>query len=173
MGLFHRARAPAQVTARFEADERTLSFAEDERGTPLLASTVGLWLPAGDGPRRIGWADVVRAGWRDRVLTVIEGVEAEPGYVDSLPPVTFALPAPDGLPAAIRERVTRSVVVSQRHPLSGTAGVRIVGRKVPGHDGLLWRAHLDPGAHRGDPVVRSQVAELIARAAAEESARPG
>lgn len=174
MALFRRARAPGDIAALFGADERALAWADDVEGARVLASSHGLWVPGPAGPHRIRWDEIVKAGWRDGVLTLVCGHQVEPTYVDPLPPMSWHIPAAGGLPAAIRERVDRSVVVTAHHPLSGASGgvgVRIVARKVPGADGLSWRAHLDPGVTRTDPGVRDLVAELIARAKVEQTAR--
>ncbi len=166
MSLFRRQRPPEQLAALLEPDERALAWAPDETGAMLMASTLGLWLPGPDGPTRLGWADITTAGWRDGVLRLVRGVEVEDGYVESQRPELWSIPEPGGLPPAIRERVTHSVSVTEHFPLRPTGGVRIVGRKVPGEDGLRWRAHLDGDASRHDPQVRDQVSELIARVSA-------
>ena len=65
------------------------------------------------------------------------------------------------LPGTVRSRVTGSVGSSTYHPLSGSGGVRVAARRVPGRDGLHWTVRYDPGVGYDDPVVVSVTAELV------------
>lgn len=165
-----RHRAPAELAARLAPDERVLAWARiglDPEGAPWIGATnLGLLLPNG---ARLGWHEVVRASWRDGVLTVVPLVEFGDGYAGDAAPLRLALRDPDGVPETVHKRVTASVAVTEHFPLQPAGGVRIVGRKVPGVDGLRWNAHLDPGAAIGsavDPIIHTQVEELIRQAQA-------
>jgi hypothetical protein len=55
----------------------------------------------------------------------------------------------------VRTRVSRSVAYTAHHPLTA-GGVRVVGRRVSGRNGLSWAVRYDAGT----PVQLSTVAEL-------------
>jgi hypothetical protein len=45
--------------------------------------------------------------------------------------------------------------------------VHVVGRRVPGQDGLTWQLVFDPGTDRSDPLLRAQADQLAAEARAD------
>ena len=81
------------------------------------------------------------------------------------PIVSYLLLEPDEVPDQVRTRVTRSVAYTSHHPLP-VGGVRVVGRRVSGVDGLSWAVRYDSGT----PVDAEQVVkvtdELVAAAQA-------
>jgi hypothetical protein len=86
------------------------------------------------------------------------------------PPVTFLLLDPGELPDQVRTRVTRSVAYTAHHPLP-VGGVRVVGRRVSGVDGLSWAVRYDAGTPvDAEPVVR--VTQELVNAAQAASALP-
>jgi hypothetical protein len=78
--------------------------------------------------------------------------------------VEVVLSDPGDVPVRVRERVTRSVAYTRHHPLTPGGGVRVVGRRVPGADGLAWHVRYDEGTDREDPDVRAATAELVGAA---------
>ena len=86
------------------------------------------------------------------------------------PALTFLLLEPGELPDQVRTRVTRSVAYTAHHPLPA-GGVRVVGRRVSGVDGLSWAVRYDAGTPvDAEPVV--QVAEELVAAARAATAPP-
>ena len=72
---------------------------------------------------------------------------------------------PGELPDQVRTRVTKSVAYTTHHPLpSGAGGVRVVGRRVPGQNGLSWAVRYDSGTPVSLPAVVELTDELVATA---------
>ena len=160
----HEPVPPARTSARAGArrgSSRTSGRWPGRRTRPArcVASPLGLWLPGHADPARLAPTSPRPAG-RDGVLRLVRGVEVEDGYVESQRPERVhpgaRRPAAGGPGAGHAQRLGHRAL-----PAAGrrrAAGVRIVGRKVPGQDGLRWRAHLDGGASRDDPQVRDRSA---------------
>jgi hypothetical protein len=159
--VFKQGRPPAEALAGLDRDERVTAWATTPSGDVAVATPRGLWLAEGAaGRRRLAWNDIHKATWGDDVLTIVPGVEVEPGVVVDAPHLRLQLAEPRDLPAEVRSRVTRSVAYSTHHTLPG-GGVRIVARRVPGVDGLTWVLRFDEGTDRADPEVRQRAAELL------------
>ncbi len=69
----------------------------------------------------------------------------------------------------MRTRVTRSVAYTSHHPLPA-GGLRIVGRRVSGVDGLSWAVRYDAGTPVDAEPVLKVTGELVG--AAQQSASP-
>jgi hypothetical protein len=165
MALFgRRLRPPAELRSLFGEHERLLAMAED--GAAAVAATqLGLWLPAtlepadspgvpgGQAPgwRRIGWDRVVKATWGEGGLQVVEGVLDDAGVVTDLPTLTLRLAEPRNLPAVVKTRVEASIARWEQVRVPGGTG-RIVARRRPGADGLVWTARLDSGTPDSTPA---------------------
>ena len=172
--LRRRPKLPAPLRPALDRDERVLAwaYAGPEAGGPVVvATTRGLWLP--DRPR-LGWHEIHRAAWSGSALQVTpaEVAEERSGYtvlVDA-PVLSFPLPEPGELPDQVRTRVTRSVAYTTHYPMP-VGGVRVVGRRVPGADGLSWAVRYDSGT----PVDMEQVVRLtdeVVASAREATAPP-
>ncbi len=166
--IFRRGKLPATARPPLDPDERIVAWAGTTDGGYLVATNRGLWLPAAPGvpPRRLGWHEITRATWSGRELRVVPGPasDGDPGVITDGQPLAWALTGPGHLPHQVRERVTRSVAYTSHHPLPGGGGARVVGRRVPGVDGLRWLVRFDDGVDVDDPANRQTVAELIAQA---------
>jgi hypothetical protein len=154
VSLFRRRpKLPAALRPALEADERVLAWAPVDEGTAVVVTNRGLWLPGRD---RLGWHDIHKAAWSGRELRIIpaEVAEVRAGYavlVDA-PPMAVLLLEPGEVPDQVRTRVTRSVAYTSHHLLP-QGGVRVVGRRVSGVDGLSWAVRYDAGT----PVDAGQV----------------
>jgi hypothetical protein len=163
--LFTR-RPPGQVRAMLARDERPLAWAAAGPSDFVVATNLGLWLPG--RTERLGWHQIHKVIWDSPGLTVIPStpVEEAEGYAimadDAA--VEVVLPDPGDVPIRVRERVTGSVAYTRHHPLTPDGGVRVVGRRVPGADGLRWHVRYDEGIDREDPEVRASTAELVGAA---------
>jgi hypothetical protein len=160
-------RPPADAIRPLARDERVLAWATTEAGGTVLATQLGLWLPEPDGPERIGWHLVDKAIWRAGTLTVIAAEDTGGGTLAELPPRSVRLAEPGNLPATVRARVERSIAYTRYHKLAPSGGVRVVGRRVAGRDGLTWQLVFDAGTDRDDPLLRAQADELVAGARVE------
>ncbi len=159
--LRRRDRPPADIVSRLDRDERVVSWAPTVDGGALVATRFGLWWPFADGPRRIGWHLIDKAIWRDGAVTVIEADLVDELLLVDRAPVTVEVDEPRDLPPAIRTRVEASVTESHLLSLDGGAAmVRVVGRRVPGRDGVTWCARLEPGT-RDSPELRAELTDLL------------
>jgi hypothetical protein len=166
VSLFRRRpKLPADRRPPLEPDERILSWAAvGDDGKVLVATTRGLWLPDG---KRLGWHEIHKAAWSGRELRVTpaEVAQSRSGYavlVDG-PVVSFLLLEPGDLPDQVRSRVTRSVAYTIHHPMP-TGGVRVVGRRVSGQNGLSWAVRYDAGTPVDLPAVTELTDELVSSA---------
>jgi hypothetical protein len=173
VSLFRRRpKLPAALRPALEADERVLAWAAVDDGTAVVVTNRGLWLP---GRERLGWHDIHKAAWSGRELRIIpaEVAEVRDRYavlVDA-PPVSYLLLEPGEVPDQVRTRVTRSVAYTSHHSLP-QGGVRVVGRRVSGVDGLSWAVRYDSGTPvDSEPVV--EVTEELVSAAQNATAPPG
>lgn len=143
-------RLPAAVRAELDLEpgELVLSHAEDEGGGYVVATDRALHLPGG---RRVGWEHVEHAEWERTGLHVREIVPLGER------PRTHHLHIrePGRLPDIVQDRVTSSIAVNQYVRLEGDDGVRIVGRRTPGGDEVVWNLIFDAGLDPHDPEVRA------------------
>jgi hypothetical protein len=69
--------------------------------------------------------------------------------------------------------VEKAIAFTRHHPLPGAdgtgvrRGVRVVGRRVPGQDGISWQLVFDAGVDRDDPAVRAAASAYVDQARAE------
>ena len=168
--LRRKPKLPAALRPALGPDERIVAWAAAGDDQALVATNRGLWLPSGP---HLGWHEIHKAAWSGRELriTPAEVAEDRDAYavlVDA-PVLTFLLLEPGELPDQVRNRVTRSVAYTAHHPLT-VGGVRVVGRRVSGRNGLSWAVRYDAGT----PVQLSSVVELTGDlvAAARESVTP-
>jgi hypothetical protein len=165
--LFRDRRPPAAATRPLSRGERVVSWAIPEGGGTVVATQFGLWLPEPDGPRRIPWHLVDKAIWRGGTLTVIAAEEAGDGVLAELPARTVRLTEPRDLPPTVRIRVERSIGYTRHYKLAPAGGVRVVGRRVAGRDGLSWQLVFDADTDPADPLLRVQAERLVAQARAD------
>jgi hypothetical protein len=166
MALLHRRQAPpVAALARLAAGERVVSWADTRSGEVLLATPRGLWWPGPDGPRLIGWQHVDKAVWREGRLTVVEAQVVDDLLLVDRPAVMVEVSTPRDLPATVRRRVEANVVGTELRAF-GDGAARLVARRVPGHDGVVWWARLEGGL-RDSEQVRAHVSAEIARLRAE------
>ncbi len=143
-----RSRVPAAVRA-VAREERRLAWGMAEDGTPLVATPAALFL----GEERLPWTSVERISWVPDVLTVVEVAEVEAtGRTRA-----FVLAEDSRLAEIVRARVTSSVVWSDRRALGNDRHVRVVGRRVPGQDALLWQAVWESSVDASDSRLRAAV----------------
>lgn len=137
-----------------------MAHARTPSGAPVVVTPEALYLPQRSGEvRRIAWDDVVSAVWESPVLEVLEAGATVPARV--------LLEEPGRVPEAVRERVTSSIVVSERVLLAtspeGDAGARISGRRLPASTELHWTVTFDLGLDPADPVLRAAADRELAR----------
>jgi hypothetical protein len=167
-GLFRRTpRLPADRRPPLDRDERVLAWSPVAEAGTVVATNRGLWLPG--ETERLGWHQIHKAVWAGRELAVTPAVQVQDRVdytvVADGPVRTYLLLEPDDVPHQVRARVTGSVAYTQHYQAPG-GGVRVVGRRVSGVDGLTWTVRFDPGVDFDSPPARTAVDELVARARA-------
>jgi hypothetical protein len=155
---------PLDFAGNLVTDERVLGVAELADGGHVVATSFGLWLPDGDGARRIGWHVISKATWQSNTLIVVEAEET--GTVDDAvlladrPPRRLRLSQPGRVPEVVHARVTGSIKSRHHRDLPG-GGAWVVQRSIAGRDGIVLQVRADPGA---DPdVVRSLAIQVAAQ----------
>ncbi len=149
-----------------EPGERTLAWACDDAERWYVGTDRALHLPEADGYRRLPWELVERADWHrdNNQLGIVE--VADWGEPEQRTLVTVA--EPGALLELLRERVTKSVVVSVYAPVRGRLGLNVVGRRSPvGSDEVTWSYVLAEGLTPDDPAVLEVAAKAVQQAEAE------
>ncbi|NUO59398.1 MAG: hypothetical protein HOV71_06770 [Hamadaea sp.] len=134
MAFWSRRMLPKAYRELFAPGERTLAWAARPEGSLVVATNLGLWVDRA----RIGWHEITKAVWDGStlVVTVSEVVDdsADPVVVADSAHLKLVLIDPGHLPHQVRLRVTGSIVRSEEQP----DGSRLVGRRMPGVDGVAW-----------------------------------
>ena len=171
MRLFgKREKPPPEAVARLDPDERVVSWAPAPGGA-VVATPLGLWLPG--VPDRLPWHLIDKVIWRSNTLTLIPAVDSGGGVLVEQPPRSVRLEQPRDIPQNVRARIERAIAFTRHHALPGAEGagvrrgVRVVGRRVPGQDGVSWQLVFDPGVDRDDPAVRAAASAFVDQARAE------
>lgn len=133
-------RAPEQVR-QLAGSDKPLAWTEVAQQW-LVATTGFLVVPGRE--QTLAWHEVVRAAWDEPVLEV----QAPEGMY------RFVLEQPDRIPQVVNERVKASVLIQHHVPLVGEQGVRLVARRPPGGDEIIWRVTFDVGLDPDDPGLR-------------------
>ena len=167
-----RPKLPAALRPALDSDERVLAWAAAGEDQAVVATNRGVLLP---DRGRLGWHQIHKATWSGRELriTPAEVAVERARYtvqVDA-PVLTYLLLDPGDLPDQVRTRVTRSVAYTAHHPLP-VGGVRVVGRRVSGADGLTWSVRYDTGTPVDAEPIVAATDELVG-AAQDATAPPG
>jgi hypothetical protein len=166
--LLHCDGLPDGFPGRLEPEERVLATASTADGGHLVVTSWGLWIPDGDGVRRVGWHLVSRASWRNGALALVEADEVEeiasgdgPRAVllADRPARRFRLTEPDRVPEVVHARVEGSFR-SRHHRDLPDGGAWFVQRKIAGRDGTVLQVRPDPGT---DPALVAALAADVAR----------
>ncbi|MDP9182409.1 MAG: hypothetical protein M3P04_06485 [Actinomycetota bacterium] len=152
MGLKLRRQVPAAVRA-VRLEERRLAWGVTDDGVVLVATPSALHV----GDRALPWTQVVKVAWQEPVLTVREVAEVEDGGVAH----QFSLAEQDRLAEVVRAQVTSSVAWSDVRRLEPVGKVRVVARRVPRQDALLWQLVWLEGTDPADEALRAQADALV------------
>lgn len=162
--------APTGFTGSLDKDEAVVAYAAVRGGGHVVVTSRGLWVPDGEGTRRIGWHLISKASWSTGVFVITEAEEVEQAgaavILADLPPIRCAVEQPGKVPQAVHQRVTGSILSSQHHDLPG-GGAWFVQRRVPGRDGMLLQVR--PDADADVDAVRTVAAEVAAKIAGVRS----
>jgi hypothetical protein len=123
-------------------------------GTAVAATPTSLLA----GAVVLPWTQVSKVAWEPPVLTVREVADVE----DAGPLHRFDLAEDDHLAETVRAQVTSSVAWSDVRRLEPSGKVRVVARRVPGRDALLWQLVWLDSTDPSDPSLRAQAEHLVA-----------
>lgn len=141
------AALPRDFRGSLDPDEQILAVAESGGG-PLIATSLGLWLPEGDSSRRVGWHLLSKATWNDGLLNLTEADETGSAgsavLLRDRPAQRFTLSSPGHVPEVVHARVTGSIRSSHHRELPG-GGAWFVQRRIPGRDGIVLQVRADRG----------------------------
>lgn len=156
---------PPGFTGTLETEESVVVWAEVRTGGHLVATSLGLWVPTEDGPRRVGWHLLSKVTWGDGQLVVVEadetGAAGKAVLLTDRAPQRYPLAEPGKLPHAVHQRVTGSIRSRHHRDLPG-GGAWFVQRKVPGRNGIVLQVRPDPGTDENAVhAVASEVAAKI------------
>ena len=107
---------------------------------------------------RIGWREVIKGTWEQPDLVIDFHSEVGPRRI------RIRLDGPRDVPAAVRDRVTDTVVVSEYRELSSGIGAHFVARRSPGGgvDQIQWSVVFDAGSDPSEPDLRSRADQVLA-----------
>lgn len=122
----------------------------------LVATERALYLP--DGPERIPWHRISKATWDEPVLEA--RVLDESGQSTSVR--RLRVDESYDLPAAVRDRVTDSVVVTERVDLGDGAAALMSARRDSDDGRIRWSVVFDAGLDPRDPELRARADTALA-----------
>jgi hypothetical protein len=135
-------------------DERRLAWGLTDTGTAVIATPTSLLA----GQLRLPWTQVAKVSWEPPVLALREVAEVD----DAGTVHRFVLEQDEQLAETVRARVTSSVAWTDVRRLQPAGKVRLVARRVPGEDALLWQVVWLEGTDPRSASLRAQVEELVA-----------
>ena len=143
-----------QAVKDLPTDGRRLAWGLTSDGTALVATPTSLYA----GSMSLPWTDIERVSWVPSTLTVTEVSQIEGTGARH----SWELAQDGRLAEAVRAQVTSSIGWSDRRSLHPAGHVRVVGRRVPGADALLWQLAFAPGTDADDPALRAQAEQIVA-----------
>lgn len=150
--MIGRRRVPEVVRA-LRTDDRRLAWGVTVDGTPVVAGETALHV----GEDRLPWVQVEKATWAEPLLTVTEVARVEGTGRRHV----LELAEERGLAETVRARVTSSVGWTDRRRLQPSGAIRVVGRRVPGSDDLLWQVVWLEGTDPDDPALQAQAEQTV------------
>jgi hypothetical protein len=161
------AGASEAVMIPLASGERVLATTEGDHGAVVLGTDRAIYHRQPSRPSgpwtRLGWEQIARVDWEDQ-----RGGLVLVGWTPDVPGRTvLALPRGDPLVALARERVAWTTLLTTRIPVAGYGQARVVVRRQPGTNRLVWMIALDDGV-RDTPDVQPAVAAALARLRTEQ-----
>lgn len=148
------AQRPQAVQDLESAHGRTLAWGTTTDGQPVIATIAGLVV----GDTLLPWHLIDKAVWEPPAFT-LRYRDAQTGAARRS---QLHLATVGTLPPVVRERITRSVVVSRRVALQGEAGAVLAARRDPAGN-VSWTVTVDPGLDAGDPQLQQRAREALAQ----------
>jgi hypothetical protein len=147
-------RAVPDAVRALAPGERRLAWAVAEGGQPLVATPIGLHI----SDQLLAWTSIARAEFQPPVLVVqeVDEVDGRGARHD------ITLAQDSGLAQVVRAQVSASVAWTDVRRLQPRGKVRLVARRRPGTDALLWQTVWLEGTDPQDPGLRAQAEALVA-----------
>lgn len=121
----------------------------------VVATDRALYLP--QGPERIPWHRISKATWNEPVLEAwILDESGQPAGSRRL-----RVDESYDLPAAVRDRVTDSVIVTERVDLGDDAFALMSARRDSDDGDIRWSVVFDPGLDPRDPDLRARASRAL------------
>lgn len=124
-------------------------------GRPVAATDRAFYPGSG---QRIAWSSIAKAEW-DEPFLVIVLIDAQGRPADRLR-VELG-PSPEALAAAVHDRVTGSVLVTERAELPSGGAALFTARRDSDDGSIRWAVVFDAGIDPSDPVVRAEATEKL------------
>ncbi|PRZ31364.1 hypothetical protein CLV47_1282 [Antricoccus suffuscus] len=174
MGLLKKLKerrppVPESAARHLDRDERALAWAQATTGQVVVATPQGLHVVGTDGHRLIGWHEISKGVWKDGLLSITESEPIDDHQIVDRAPWSLAFDEPGNVPVILRQRVERSIVTTRYYRLSNGA-VWLIGRKIPGRDGLVWQYRAERGLDVSDATTKAEI--LDALRIEDEASRP-
>lgn len=158
-------KAPADLRQRLEIprDEKLIAWgsgpmARTGEATPsrcyLAATDLALYVEGTD--QRVTWDRISRASWEEPVLEVV--LEDEAGRLSGR--LRLDVDQSHDLPAAIHDRVTASVVISEMVDVGGVTA-RMVARRANDAADIRWTVVFESGADAADPALQARARQAL------------
>ena len=154
-----RLSARARADAGVPDGERVITWGvgdeRDPEGSLVIATDQALYEQRSGS--RVGWQDVIKGTWEQPDFVIDYQGEAGPRRL------RIRLDDPRDLPAAVRDRVTDTVVVSEYRHLVESQGAHFVARRAPGGglEEIRWSVVFDTGLDPSDPVMRAKADDVL------------
>ena len=151
------ARLPAHVPVELgvRPGEKVIAWGcgpgpEVSEAVYAVATSRALYIAA--GPERLPWSSISKASWDEPMLDVV--VLDDGGRPSRL--VRLRLDDAKDLPAAVYDRVTDSVLVSERVDLGDGRFALMAARRGSDDGEIRWAVVFDAGLDPGDPALRAR-----------------
>ena len=155
-----RPLVPPAAAAHLDPDERPLAWAQATTGQIVLATPRGLHIVGKSEHRLIGWHEISKGVWRDDILSITESQEVDEHQIIDRAPWSLSFTEPGNVPVVLRQRVESSIAATRFYRLSKGA-VWLIGRKIPGQDGLVWQYRAERGLDVSDEATRGEILDLL------------
>lgn len=174
MGLLKKLKdrrppVPEAAARHLDRDERALAWAQATTGQIVVATPRGLHIVGKDGHRLIGWHEISKGVWSDRLLSITESESIDEHQIADRAPWSLAFDEPGNVPVVLRQRVERSIVTTRYYRLSNGA-VWLIGRKIRGRDGLVWQYRAERGLDVSEETTKAEILEALR--IEDEASRP-
>jgi hypothetical protein len=158
-----KTRLPAEVRSSLglSDDERVISWGlaspVDDEARYVVATDKALYEQSSGA--RISWEAIAKGTWEQPDFVL----DFQPDDASGMRRLRIRLQDPRDLPAAVRDRVVDTVVISEYRELVHDAGAYFVARRRPGAgvDEIRWSVVFDAGLDPTNTELRAKADEVL------------